>query len=141
MQNAGGPQRFPIRFSRANRAMGVVGLRPRSCWIDVGATTVVVHMSWAFRLRLARTDIRDAQPDHGPVGGWGVHGWRGRWLVNGSSDGLVRVTIDPPATALVCGFPVKVHTLRVSLDDPGSFIEALLPQPATGADGPAAAGA
>jgi hypothetical protein len=55
---------------------------------------------------------------------WGAHGWRGRWLVNGSSKGIVELTIDPPTRAYVMGVPVTLKTLWVSVTEPEALIEA-----------------
>ena len=55
----------------------------------------------------------------------GVHGWSGDWLVNGAADGLVEARFDPPMRAHVLGFPVKVHRLRVSVEDPAGLVDAL----------------
>jgi hypothetical protein len=63
-----------------------------------------------------------AEHDDGRVTGWGVHGWRGTWLVNGSADGLVRLDIDPPVKARTAMVPVRLRTLRVSLADPTAFL-------------------
>jgi hypothetical protein len=52
----------------------------------------------------------------------GVHGLAGRWLVNGSSRGLVAVTIEPPARAFVVGFPVRLRVVTVSVEDPEGLI-------------------
>jgi hypothetical protein len=71
------------------------------------------------------------------VGGTtGVHGRRGRWLVNGSAEGLAELTIDPPVrispsidTLYGLG-PSRVRQLTLSLDDPDGFVaavKALLP--------------
>lgn len=57
--------------------------------------------------------------------GWGAHGWRGRWLVNGSSKGIVVLEIDPVARGRVLGFPVRVRDLALSLEDPEGLCEAL----------------
>jgi hypothetical protein len=58
-----------------------------------------------------------------------VHGGRGRWLVNGSADGLVEITIEPPCylgRGIDTLFRIqKVNSLTVSLVDPGGFIAAL----------------
>ena len=51
-----------------------------------------------------------------------VHGWAGRWAVNGARAGAVRVDIDPPSRASVCGFPLRLRTLRLSLVDPDGFL-------------------
>jgi hypothetical protein len=82
-------------------------------------------MAWAFSLRAERAAVTGAAPDHDRVWAWGVHGWGGRWLVNGSAQGLVRITFDPPVPGRVLGFPVRVHTLRVSVEDPGGLVAAL----------------
>jgi hypothetical protein len=50
-----------------------------------------------------------------------VHGWNGRWLVNGSSHGIVRVDFDPGQRAWVCGVPVHLRTLWLGLEDPDAL--------------------
>ena len=54
-----------------------------------------VRMGWAFGATVARAQIRAARHSEGLVGGIGVHGWRGHWLVNGAASGLVTLEIDP----------------------------------------------
>lgn len=117
--------RFPIRFTGANKAMAVLGLSPRSCAVELTDSDVVVRMAWAFHAQFPRASVRAVEADHDRVGGWGAHGWNGRWLVNGSSSGIVRVTIDPEATAHVMGWPVRLRDLRVAVDDPDGLIAAL----------------
>lgn len=118
-------ERFPILYTGFNRVMVVLGLRPANSYVDVTDRDVTVKMGWAFRATIDRSTIRSVEDDHDPVWGWGAHGWRGRWLVNGSSSNIVRVEIDPPAPARTAGFPVKLRTLRVSLEDPERFTTAL----------------
>jgi hypothetical protein len=59
----------------------------------------------------------------------GVHGGSGQWLVNGSSDGLVELSIEPPCyTARSFSHlfvKAKVNALRLSLVDPDGFIAEL----------------
>lgn len=100
-----------------------MGRRVSSVVIDADAA--LVRMGWAFRADIPRRSIVSAEPDDGPVWGWGVHGWRGTWLVNGSSHGLVRITIDPPVRARVCGLPARLTTLRVSVSDRDAVLAAL----------------
>ena len=57
--------------------------------------------------------------------GWGVHGWRGEWLVNGSSSGLVRIELDPPVRARMLIVRVTVRVLRVAVEDPAGLVAAL----------------
>ena len=88
----------------------------------VDAGTVDVRMGLAFRASLPLGTVVQAARYDGRVWGWGVHGWRGRWLVNGSSHGLVTLTIAPPAPARVLGIPVHLRQLIVSLEDPEGFL-------------------
>lgn len=118
-------ERFGIRFSGLNRAMTVLGLRPANSDVVVTADMLTVRMGWAFRATFPRSSIAEADHDDGRVLGWGVHGWRGRWLVNGSSSNIVRVDLDPHAQARIAGIPVKLSQLRVSIDHPEGLIAAL----------------
>ena len=118
-------QRFPIHFTGANKAMVVLGLRPANSSVDVSSTDVTIRMGWAFRASVPLTSIASVTEDQDRVLGWGVHGWRGRWLVNGSSSNLVRLVLDPPVRGRTAGIPVNVQTIRVSVDDPAGLIAAL----------------
>ena len=119
------PVRFPIRFTGVNRAMALLGILPETSRVEVDDAEVRVRMSWAFHLDAPRARVQRVEPDNGPVFGWGAHGWGGRWLVNGSSSGLVRIEFDPPVRARMTGFPVPVRVLRVSVEDPDGLVAAL----------------
>jgi hypothetical protein len=103
--------------------------------VEVDAGELRVRMG-SFKLDIPRGSVRSVQRSQAKVRGTtGVHGRRGRWLVNGSPDGLVEIAIDPPAhlapgldTFFGLG-PSRVNTLIVSLEDPDGFI-ALLTSPA-----------
>lgn len=82
-------------------------------------------MGWSFRADIPLESMTGAQRYAGLVGGIGVHGWRGRWLVNGAASGLVTIDIDPPARARVSGVPVRLRTLRVSVEWPDEHVAAL----------------
>ncbi|MEO6651246.1 MAG: hypothetical protein ABIP17_01145 [Ilumatobacteraceae bacterium] len=88
---------------------------------------MAIRMGWAFRARVTRGSISGVADDHERVLGWGVHGWNGRWLVNGSSSGLVRIDVDPPARGRVLGFPVRIRQVRVSVDEPAGLVATLTP--------------
>ncbi|MGD9792941.1 MAG: hypothetical protein AB7V43_05630 [Acidimicrobiia bacterium] len=120
--------RFPILFTGLNKTMSLLGLAPRWCWAELDAERLTVHMSWAFRATIDRSAMRSVEPYDGRILGWGVHGFRGRWLVNGSSKGLVRIAIDPPQRANVLGVPIKLRELMVSIDGRDEFIAALVPR-------------
>ena len=119
------PARFPIRFTGANRAMALLGIAPDRCRVEVDEGELRVRMAWAFRLDVPRAKVRAAARDERRVWGSGVHGWRGKWLVNGSSSGLARIELDPPGHARVIGFPVRIRVLVVSVEDPPALLEAL----------------
>lgn len=122
-------RRFTISFNRFLRAVMTPMLTgPRRCAVVVGTDELHVTMGlggWAFAARVPRSAISAAGRVDGPVWAWGAHGWRGQWLVNGSSQGLVRLTIEPPGHGRCLGFPVKLRQLTLSLDEPDAFIAAL----------------
>lgn len=119
------PVRFPVRFTGANRAMGVLGIDRATARVAIDEAQLHVHMGWAFELHVPLADVHAATLDHDRVTGWGVHGWRGQWLVNGSSSGIVRLELDPPARARTLCFTVEVRVLRVSVDDPDGLLDAV----------------
>ena len=83
-----------------------------------------------FHLDIPRASVRSATRSARRIRGTiGVHGGRGRWLVNGSYNGLVELTIEPP-----CYTPrqsstlfrkTRVSSLTISLVDPDGFIAAV----------------
>jgi len=95
--------------------------------VDSTALRVLVP---GFRLDIPRASIRSASRSARSVRGtYGVHGSRGRWLVNGSYDGLVELAIDPPCytprQATTLFLKAKVSSLTLSLVDPDAFIAAV----------------
>jgi hypothetical protein len=105
-----------IRYTPALVPMfRLIGLSPARSGVWVGRDSLRVM---GFRAEIPRWAVREIGPDGAAVGGWGVHGWRGRWLVNGSSSGLVRLEIEPEVQAWVMGIPVRLRTLRLSLVAP-----------------------
>ena len=121
--------RFPIRHGDVYaRLARTLFLPPSSAWIEVGRDEVEARMGWAFRARFPRSAVRWAAPlgDGRLVVSRGVHGFAGRWLVNGAGDRILRVELAPTQRAWVAGFPVKLRELLVSLDDPAAVAAALL---------------
>ena len=116
---------FPIRFAGFNKALVVLGMGQRGSRVEVDADTVYIRMGWTFRARFDRANIASAALDIARVGGWGVHGWRGVWLLNGSSKGIVRIDLRERVRGYVIGMPVKVRAVRVSVEDPDALVAAL----------------
>ena len=111
--------RLDFRYDRwCGWILGLFGTGRRFSSITMHEDVIDVKMGWAFRAAIPRANIVSATPHHGRVFGWGVHGWRGRWLVNGSSNGLVRLEIEPAVRSRVCGVPVRLRELTISLVDP-----------------------
>lgn len=98
---------------------------PKHSKVEVRDGALHVAMGWGFSAEIPLASIKEARRWEGRVISWGVHGFRGRWLVNGSSDGVVAITIDPPVKAKVVGFPVTLRELRVSVTDPDALIAAV----------------
>lgn len=117
---------FAIRYTPALVPIyRMLGLGPAKSGVWVSADSVRITMGWSFRAEIPRKAMREISPDCGAVTGWGVHGWRGRWLVNGSSSGLVRLEIEPDVRAWIMGIPVRLRTLRLSLVAPDELTSML----------------
>jgi len=123
---SGDVRHFDIDYSRGNRVlMGVIGVGPRFSRVVLDDQEVRVRMGWSFHTDIPLADIQGVGATVRPFFAWGAHGWRGRWLVNGSSKGIVAIEIDPPARGWAIGFPLRLRVVYVSLADPEGFITAL----------------
>jgi hypothetical protein len=122
-------RQFGLSFSPFMRALTTPILAgPRRCHVVVTDDRLLVVMGaggWAFSAAVPRSSITQVDRVTGPVWAWGAHGWQGRWLVNGSSRGLVQITIEPDGRGSCLGFPIKLRQLTVSLDEPDQFVSAL----------------
>lgn len=118
-------QAFAFSYGVFRPLLSVLGLGPTFSRIEVGTERLAVRMGWAFATDVPRSAIREVAPTRGPVGGIGVHGWRGRWLVNGSTEGLVKIDLDTGQRARVMGLPVALTALTLSVDNPDEFVAAL----------------
>jgi hypothetical protein len=123
--HAGETAHFPISFDGWYRVLSTaLGLLPSSSYVSVGADEVEVRMGWAFRSRFPRSAVESAaELDIAPLSR-GVHGFGGRWLVNGSGRGIVRLQLSPRQRAHVLGIPVGLTSLLVSVADPSALARA-----------------
>jgi hypothetical protein len=124
------PSRFPIRFERWYGLLSsVLLLRPSDSYVEVGDGEVECRMGWAFRARFPRSAVANTtRLDETPLSR-GVHGFGGRWLVNGSGDRILTINLEPPQRARVLGVPVRLRQLLVSIDDPEALAEHLKSRP------------
>jgi hypothetical protein len=124
-------------FAISHGDMGRVSLRasrrpsggPGPGGVELDSTVLRVRMA-DFHLDIPRSSVRSAAySEHQTRGTIGVHDGRGRWLVNGSHDGLVELTIDPPyytpRQLSTVFLKMKVSSLIISLVDPDGFIAAV----------------
>lgn len=122
--------RFALSFNVFMRVLcGLLRMGPAQSGVWIDDHTVRVRMGWAFSATFSLDDVASA--DHLEHLAWwwgqGVHGFRGRCIVNGSNQGLVRLHLDPGART--GSWPrIPVHDLTLSLEDPDGFLAALGPQ-------------
>lgn len=119
-------ERFDFRYGRLDRLSTLTGIGTNQSWVEVDDDVVRVRMGWAFRATIPRSSIVDAEPED--MVGWvgiGVHGFRGRWQVNGTLGAGVRLDISPSVQARVSGVPVRLEHLRVGVEDPAGLLAAL----------------
>lgn len=134
-------QWFPFSFSNTRLTEKIsiwldrhlFGGGPGKAGIEVGADEIRIRGVADFRLDIPRASVRSVARSQFQTRGWLGVGEvsRGRWLVNGSADGLVEVVIDPPEyTGRAVGNPLRkprVDSVILSLADPDGFIAAVQP--------------
>jgi hypothetical protein len=120
------PRRFPIRFDGWYAALSTaLFLFPSSSYVEVDGEEVRVRMGWAFRSRFARAAVASALEMNERPLSRGVHGFAGRWLVNGSGQGILTIDLRPSQRGFVMGFPVRLRQLMVSLMEPRALADIL----------------
>jgi hypothetical protein len=97
----------------------------RKATVELTADTLTVRLGLTWSGEIPRGSITAAAHDPLRTISIGAHGWRGDWLVNTSTKGLVVLTIDPDARARCLGYPIRLRKLHVSLADPDAFLAEL----------------
>lgn len=118
--------KVPIRFDAWYRVLSsAVGLLPSQSYVLIDTEEIEVRMGWAFRARFPRSAVQAVTSfDRSPLSR-GVHGFGGKWLVNGSGAGIVQLDLSPRQRAYVLGIRVSLVTLLVSVGDPTALASAL----------------
>ena len=93
--------------------------------VELTAETLTVRLGLSWRAEIPRSAIKTAARDPLRTISIGAHGWRGEWLVNTSTKGLVVLTIDPEGRGRCLGYPIKLRRLHLSLADPDAFLAEL----------------
>ena len=119
--------RIPIRYAAPWRwLLPIFALPKRLAYIRIDGSDVKIRMSWAFRMKFPRADVMEVV-NHRPVVSIGVHGWKGRWLVNGAHRPITVIRLSRPVRARMLGFPVHVREVLVSVDDRDRLRTAISP--------------
>ena len=118
--------RYPITFESWYRWLStVLGLPPSSAYVEVDGEDVEVRMGIAFHARFRRSDVASATSvDMRPISR-GVHGFAGRWLVNGAGRNILKIELRPDQRAHVMRIPVSLRELLVSVGDPSELAKVL----------------
>ena len=127
-----GTRWFPIDYSDMGRVSlwtdTLLGGGPGRGGVELNSTVVRVLVP-GFHLDIPRASVRSATRSALRTRSIGVHGGHGRWLVNGSYNGLVELTIEPPCYTSrqpsTLFLTTKVSSLTISLVDPDGFIAAV----------------
>ena len=99
-----GKGRFAISLDDAYAALSAAVLLPPSgAYVEVAREEVTVRMSWAFRCHYPRSTVASTWELHKHPLSRGVHGFGGRWLVNGSGGGILVITLKATQRAYVLG--------------------------------------
>jgi hypothetical protein len=93
--------------------------------VELTTDTLTVRLGLSWRAEIARSSIKAAARDPLKTISIGAHGWRGEWLVNTSTKGLVVLTIDPEGRGRCLGYPIRLRKLHLSLADPDAFLAEL----------------
>jgi len=119
--------RFPIKFEPAYALLSkALFISPADSYVEIEDGRVSVRMAWAFRANVDRSAVQGTSVLGRRVPlTRGVHGWAGRWLVNGAGDGILVISLNPRQRGYVMGVPVKLRELLVSVDDPSALATAL----------------
>jgi hypothetical protein len=121
-----GCQAFEFRYDAwCGWLLGALGLGSRWSGVELSDDLLCVRMGWGFRARIPRRSVASVERiERLRWFGWGVHGWGGRWLVNGSMKELIAIQIEPGERGWVLGVPVRLRTIYVSLVDPEPLLAA-----------------
>ena len=118
--------RFPISFDRWYGVFSsLLGLPPSTAYVEIDGTEVEVRMGWAFRTRFPRSAVASTSTlDIRPLSR-GVHGFGGRWLVNGSGREILSIHLTPDQRAYLMGVPIRLQELLVSVTGCAALAAAL----------------
>jgi hypothetical protein len=118
---------FPIRVDTWHRPLlALFGVRRDRAYVALDDDGIYVRFGF-WRHRFPRANLVGAR-NAGRVLRYGL-GWHadfvGSLCINGSFDGMVELTFDPPERFRLLLLPGRCKRLYVSLEDPEGFLRAL----------------
>ncbi len=122
------PKRFPILFDKWYAILSsALFLLPSRSYVEIDNQQVKVQMAWAFRCHFPKMAIAKVtlMETNRIILSRGVHGWGGRWLVNGSGTGIITFELIAKQWGRMIFFPIKLKQLLVSVEEPMKLMEAL----------------
>ena len=119
---------FAILYDRPMRIVcAALGLGPGLSGVTVSSNSVTVRMGWAFRTDIPRSEITSVAPATKRTISIGVHGWGGRFLVNGSASQLVTISTSDRVSCRFLGMRRPMRALTVSVEDLDGLLGAIQP--------------
>lgn len=124
--NQASPRHFQIRFNRFTRLLFASGGHgPNVTYVDVSAETISVRAGWVFQADIPRASVKQISRRTNPW--WNVGGTQtdflGSWAVSGSYRNIVVCDVEPRGKGrLFSLFPVSIHRILFSLEEPEEFL-------------------
>ena len=108
--------------------LGRVGFLGVHGTVEVDGEHIRVHVGPFFRCDIARTDIELVHVVKPSIlAGFGVHHWKGVWLVNGRRGPAVELVLHTRAKGSMLGLPVGIRRLQLGVGDPATLAAELQP--------------
>jgi hypothetical protein len=98
--------------------LGRLGFMGAHGVVDVDGEHLRVHVDPWFRVDVPRsvvTSVDIVTPSW--LAGFGVHHWRGAWVVDGRREDAVDVKLSEPVRGRMLGIPVRVRRLQLGVED------------------------
>jgi hypothetical protein len=108
--------------------MGRVGFLGVHGTVDVDGDAVRVHVGPFFQAEVPRSAIESVSVVKPSIlAGFGVHHWKGVWLVNGRRGPAVELRLAARIRGSMLGIPVGVRRLQLGVGDPAALAAELQP--------------
>lgn len=120
--------RYRIAYNVPSRIiLGLLGAGPSQARVDVNPDEVHARLGWPGEVTIPRVSIVSVERvDHVPWWlGMGIHGFMGTWAFNGAMGNAVWISVRSGARGRVLFFPIRPHTVYLSLEQPDEFVHEL----------------